>query len=102
MNDRITIVGPGKVGLSLAYALLQAEAVDEVTICGRRPDPPSHPLFNQDLARYVFGLEPPGHMESPPQVVCILESRRNPEARISSISSVPTAPGPERSARSRR
>jgi len=61
MNDRITIVGPGRLGLSLAYALLQAEAVDEVTICGRRPDPPSHPLFSQDLASYVFGLEPPGH-----------------------------------------
>ena len=61
MKDRITIVGPGRLGLSLAYALLQAEAVDEVTICGRRPDPPSHPLFGQDLARYVFGLEPPGH-----------------------------------------
>ena len=61
MNDRITIIGPGRLGLSLAYALLQAEAVDEVTICGRRPDPPSHPLFSQDLASYVFGLEPPGH-----------------------------------------
>ncbi len=48
------------MGLSLAYALLEAEAVDEVTFCGRRPDPPSHPLFSQGLARYVFGLELPG------------------------------------------
>ncbi len=55
----VTIVGPGRVGLALGYALTQAGAVDELTVCGRRPDPPTHPLFTQGAARYVFGLEAP-------------------------------------------
>ena len=53
------IVGPGRMGLALGYALMEAEAVRALTVCGRRPDPPAHPLFVQGLARYCFGLEPP-------------------------------------------
>jgi len=52
-------VGPGRMGLALGYALLQADAVRALTYCGRRPDPPSHPLFLQGHARYVYGLELP-------------------------------------------
>lgn len=59
MAERIFFVGPGRAGLALGYALWQAEVVEAVTYCGRRPDPPAHPLFIQGLARYVFGLEPP-------------------------------------------
>lgn len=55
----VIIVGPGRVGLALGYALAQAEAVDEITVCGRRPEPPAHPLFTQGLAEYVFGLARP-------------------------------------------
>lgn len=50
------IVGPGRMGLALGYALVQQDAVESLTVCGRRPEPPAHPLFVQDLARYVFGL----------------------------------------------
>lgn len=57
--ERVVIVGPGRAGMALGYALLQAEAVDALTVCGRRPEPPSHPLFTQDLAAYVFGLRRP-------------------------------------------
>lgn len=58
MVSSVTVVGPGRMGLALASALLNAEATREVTVFGRRPRPPSHPLFNQGRARYVFGVEP--------------------------------------------
>lgn len=53
------IVGPGRAGLAVGYALAQSDAVDRLTVCGRRPEPPAHPLFVQGLARYVFGLPEP-------------------------------------------
>ena len=60
MSERLFFVGPGRAGLSLGYALSQAEVVEAITFCGRRPDPPPHPLFIHGKARYVFGLERPG------------------------------------------
>jgi len=60
MADRLFIVGPGRAGLSLGFALLQAGAVEGLTYCGRKQDPPPHPLFIQGLAHYVFGMELPG------------------------------------------
>lgn len=57
MVPAVTIVGPGRMGLALASALLQTEAVGALTVFGRRPEPPAHPLFTQGLARYVFGME---------------------------------------------
>lgn len=59
MAEHLYFVGPGRAGLSLGYALWQAGAVDSLTYCGRRPDPPAHPLFIDGVARYVFGLERP-------------------------------------------
>ncbi|MEQ9568781.1 MAG: DUF2520 domain-containing protein [Longimicrobiales bacterium] len=60
--ERLLVVGPGRIGLALGYALRQAEGVRHLVYCGRRPDPPSHPLFGQGLAEYHFGLmaPPPG------------------------------------------
>lgn len=55
----VFIVGPGRMGLALGYALAQSESGLSLTVCGRRPEPPSHPLFTQRIARYVFGLERP-------------------------------------------
>jgi predicted short-subunit dehydrogenase-like oxidoreductase (DUF2520 family) len=57
--EHVLIVGPGRVGTALGYAFLQTEAVGSLTVCGRRPEPPSHPLFVQGLAEYVFGLARP-------------------------------------------
>ena len=57
--SEILIVGPGRMGLALGYALVNADAVEKLTVCGRRPEPPGHPLFVQGLARYVFGLVHP-------------------------------------------
>ncbi len=59
MSERLYIFGPGRAGLSLGYALWQADAAERLTFCGRRPDPPPHPLFIEGNARYVFGLERP-------------------------------------------
>lgn len=59
MKDRLFVVGPGRAGLALGYALWQADALDALTFAGRRPEPPSHPVFIQGVARYVFGLERP-------------------------------------------
>lgn len=56
----VTIVGPGRAGLALGYAMTQAEAVERLTVCGRHPEPPAHPLFTQGAAEYVFGLDRPG------------------------------------------
>ena len=53
------IVGPGRLGLALGYALVESNAVEALTVCGRRPEPPAHPLFTQGLASYCFGLERP-------------------------------------------
>jgi len=46
------------MGLALGAALVNAEAVARLTVFGRRPEPPAHPLFTQGQARYVFGVEP--------------------------------------------
>lgn len=54
----VTIVGPGRMGLALGAALLNSGAVRSLTMFGRRPEPPSYPLFTQGVARYVFGVEP--------------------------------------------
>lgn len=59
MSENLFFVGPGRLGLALGYALWQRDAVGSIVYCGRRPEPPSHPLFIQGSARYVFGLERP-------------------------------------------
>jgi predicted short-subunit dehydrogenase-like oxidoreductase (DUF2520 family) len=58
--ESVTIVGPGRMGLALGAALVHTDAVGRLVVCGRRPEPPSHPLFTQGVARYVFGFEPLG------------------------------------------
>src|SRR3954469_21899365 len=60
MADRVLFVGPGRTGLALGYALSQVHgALDSLTYCGRRPEPPAHPLFIEGVATYVFGLQRP-------------------------------------------
>lgn len=59
MADRILFVGPGRTGLSLGYALWQAGALESLGYCGRRPEPPAHPLFIEGGASYFFGIKRP-------------------------------------------
>lgn len=56
--DAIAIVGPGRMGLALGSALERSGEVRTLTFFGRHPDPPSHPLFIESRAKYVFGVEP--------------------------------------------
>lgn len=53
----VAIVGPGRMGLALADALRRSEQLLEVTIYGRRPEPPAHPIFTTSDVRYVYGME---------------------------------------------
>ena len=54
----VAVIGPGRMGLALAHALQRSGEFVEVTVYGRRPEAPSHPIFREADARYVFGLEP--------------------------------------------
>ncbi len=58
MLGSVAIVGPGRMGLALGYALAHSGEVRSLTVYGRHPEPPPHPLFNEGEARYVFGFEP--------------------------------------------
>jgi predicted short-subunit dehydrogenase-like oxidoreductase (DUF2520 family) len=57
--EHLHVVGPGRLGLALADALVEADAIGSLRICGRHPEPPSHPLFTQGVATYTFGLVAP-------------------------------------------
>lgn len=57
IDGSVAIIGPGRMGLTLAAALLRSEEVDGVTLYGRHPDAPPHPLFGHKAARYVYGLD---------------------------------------------
>jgi predicted short-subunit dehydrogenase-like oxidoreductase (DUF2520 family) len=59
MPDRLVFVGPGRTGLSLGWALWQAQALEGLAFYGRRPEPPAHPLFAEGHAAYFFGLQRP-------------------------------------------
>ncbi len=54
----MTIVGPGRMGLALAEAFARSGDLAEVTVFGRRPEPPRHPAFALPEVRYAYGLEP--------------------------------------------
>lgn len=54
--ERIVFVGPGRLGLALGQALLDAGAMRIAEYWGRRPEPPAHPLFHEGRAEYRFGL----------------------------------------------
>ena len=60
--ERLVIIGPGRLGLALGAALIQAQVPLSLRYHGRHPDPPGHPLFTEGRAEYRYGLEvpPPG------------------------------------------
>lgn len=78
--ERLVIIGPGRVGLSLGYALHQVEAVRSLVYQGRRPEPPSHPLFHQGLAEYRYGIERPA--EGTTAVLLTVPDRELPEVAM--------------------
>ena len=56
--EAITIIGPGRMGLALGSALWRSGEVRTLTFFGRHPEPPSHPIFIEGGAEYVFGIQP--------------------------------------------
>ena len=60
MSENVVIVGPGRMGLALGAALLQARAVERLIFYGRSLEPPPHPIFEPgDLAaEYRIGPHP--------------------------------------------
>lgn len=61
------IVGAGRTGLSLALRLHRAHAVGAMTVTGRRPVAPAHPLFDGErpAAEYRSDIErPESHVDA--------------------------------------
>ncbi|MDH5589155.1 MAG: DUF2520 domain-containing protein [Gemmatimonadota bacterium] len=58
-REGIVIVGPGRMGLALGYALSGSSAVSRITVCGRAMEPPHHPLFTEGAVEYSPGLRIP-------------------------------------------
>lgn len=61
LMERLVIIGPGRLGLALGTALIQADAEVSLRYHGRHPEPPGHPLFAEGRAEYSYGLEVPPH-----------------------------------------
>ena len=55
--ERLVIIGPGRLGLALGAALIQAQVPLSLRYHGRHPDPPGHPLFTEGRAEYRYGLD---------------------------------------------
>lgn len=74
------IVGAGRTGLSLALRLHRAHAVPAMTVTGRRPRTPPHPMFDghPPAARYRSAIERP---ESDPDAVVVAV----PDAAIAEV-----------------
>ena len=60
MSENVVIVGPGRMGLALGAALMQARAVERLIFYGRSLEPPPHPIFEpaELTAEYRIGPHP--------------------------------------------
>ena len=58
MPRSVAVIGPGHVGLSLTAGLARSGAFGSVTVFGRHPEPPEHPVFDDESVHWVFGLRP--------------------------------------------
>jgi predicted short-subunit dehydrogenase-like oxidoreductase (DUF2520 family) len=71
--SRLWLVGPGRLGLALGWQLVRSGAVGRLTVIGRRPTAPAHPLFQEPAASYA----PWESLGSPPSgiFICVPDSR---------------------------
>jgi predicted short-subunit dehydrogenase-like oxidoreductase (DUF2520 family) len=60
VSENVVIVGPGRMGLALGAALIQAQAVERLIFYGRGMEPPPHPIFEPGTftAEYRIGPHP--------------------------------------------
>jgi predicted short-subunit dehydrogenase-like oxidoreductase (DUF2520 family) len=60
VSETIAIIGPGRMGLSLGSALIEARAVQGLLYRGRSHEPPPHPIFDgSGLVTYEAGFRVP-------------------------------------------
>jgi predicted short-subunit dehydrogenase-like oxidoreductase (DUF2520 family) len=59
MSDNLAVIGPGRMGLALGSALIQAEALERLVLFGRSPEPPPHPVMESGIVEYQMGVGPP-------------------------------------------
>jgi predicted short-subunit dehydrogenase-like oxidoreductase (DUF2520 family) len=69
VSENVVIVGPGRMGLALGAALVQARAVERLIFYGRGLEPPPHPIFEPGpfAAEYRIGPHP-----VPPGITIVL------------------------------
>jgi len=59
VNDRVAIIGPGRMGLALGAGLRDARAVEKLVFIGRGMNPPPHPLFEETPPASEWDEPPP-------------------------------------------
>ncbi len=59
MSEQVLIIGPGRAGLALGAALLDADAAETLTYHGRALEAPPHPIFETERVQYRLGPVPP-------------------------------------------
>lgn len=53
MNERLAIIGAGRMGLALGAALHKSAVADRIVFYGRAIEPPPHPIFDPEFAESV-------------------------------------------------
>jgi predicted short-subunit dehydrogenase-like oxidoreductase (DUF2520 family) len=66
----VWVIGPGRLGLALAWQLVRSGRISTLTLVGRRPAAPRHPLLEIDPARVGYRAELQ-HLDSVPTAVLI-------------------------------
>ena len=69
MNDRVAIIGPGRMGLALGAGLRDARAVEKLVFVGRGLHPPPHPLFEEATPATEWDVPPPVEYRMGPAVL---------------------------------
>lgn len=67
MSERVAVLGPGRMGLALGGALHHAGVLERLTLIGRSPEPPPHPLMDATDVEYRAGIGPP-----PPETTILI------------------------------
>jgi len=58
VSETVAVIGPGRMGLALGGALMQAREVERLVYFGRSAEPPPHPLFEGEGVGYTMGYGP--------------------------------------------
>lgn len=87
MNERVAVIGTGRMGLALGAALVRSGAAERVVFYGRAMEPPPHPVFDAAAHR--------AHEEAEPSVEYRLWPSPLPEGTMTALLAVPDQALPE-------